>query len=206
MPKLKKSQQSHDIMNESDLVKNSLQWYEFSAGRVITFYLSGEIKDASLYSDWFQTIRTAAENDVIYFRINSPGGDLFTAIQMMRAITESKAHIISSVEGICMSAATMIFLVADSYEVSDHTMFMFHNYSSGTVGKGGEMYDQVVHTHQWAERLMTSIYKDFLTPEEIKAILENKDIWMDSQEVIKRLKNKTKTDEEKKPTRRTKKT
>ena len=205
MHKSKKLPRSHDSMNESEGLKNSLQWYESPAGRVITFYLSGEIKESSLYSDWFQTIRTASETDIIYFRINSPGGDLFTAIQMMRAITESKAHIVSSVEGICMSAATMIFLAADTFEVSDHTMFMFHNYSSGIVGKGGEMYDQVVHTHQWSERLMHEIYKDFLTPAEIKAILDNKDIWMDSQEVVKRLESKA-TTEEKKPTRRTKKT
>lgn len=206
MSKLKESPQSHDTSSEFDTLKDSLQWYETPSGRIITFYLSGEIKQPQLYSDWFHTIRTAGETDIIYFRINSPGGDLFTAIQMMRAITESKAHIVSSVEGICMSAATMIFLAADSFEVSDHTMFMFHNYSSGVGGKGGEMYDQVVHTHQWSERLMNEIYKDFLTADEIKSILDNKDIWMDSQEVIKRLQKKATPEEEKKPTRRAKKT
>jgi hypothetical protein len=41
-----------------------------------------------------------------------------------------------------MSAATMIFLCADTYEVSEHSMFMFHNYSSATFGKGGEMFDK----------------------------------------------------------------
>jgi ATP-dependent protease ClpP protease subunit len=100
---------------------------------------------------------------------------------------ESNANIVCSVEGICMSAATLIFLSGDRFELSDHTMFMFHNYSSGTIGKGGEMYDQITHFRAWSEKLFNSFYRDFLTPEEIKSMLDNKDIWLDAEEVAKRL-------------------
>jgi hypothetical protein len=64
---------------------------------------------------------------------------------------------------------------------------MFHNYSGGTFGKGGEMIDQLQHERKWSEGLLTEVYKDFLTKEEIKSMLNNKDIWMDGQEVIKRI-------------------
>jgi len=148
-----------------------------------TFYLCGEIKPAEEYVEWFQILRSATENDTIYIRINSEGGDLFSALQLVRAMQESNANIVCSVEGICMSAATLIFLSADRFELSDHTMFMFHNYSSGTIGKGGEMYDQITHFRAWSEKLFNSFYKDFLTPEEIKSMLDNKDIWLDAEEV-----------------------
>ncbi len=69
-------------------------------------------------------------------------------------------------------------------------MFMYHNYSSGVVGKGGEMYDRLAHEKEWSEKLMRDIYADFLTEKEITSILDNKDIWMDGDEVIKRLKKK----------------
>jgi ATP-dependent protease ClpP protease subunit len=71
-------------------------------------------------------------------------------------------------------------------------MFMYHNYSSGVVGKGGEMYDRLAHEKEWSEKLMRDIYADFLTEREITSILDNKDIWMDGDEVIKRLKKKVK--------------
>ena len=93
------------------------------------FYLSGEIESPDEYIHWFDTIRHAGENDVIKFYINSYGGDVFTAIQFMRVLQETPATVIMSVEGACMSAATMIFLCAESFEVSEHSMFMFHNYS-----------------------------------------------------------------------------
>jgi len=152
------------------------------------FYLSGEIESSENYISWFDTIRHAGENDVVKIYVNSPGGDIFTAIQFMRALQETSASVVVSVEGLCASAATMIMLCADSYEVSEHTMFMFHNYSGGTFGKGGEMLDQLKHERAWSEKLLRDGYKYFLTDAEITSILDNKDIWMDSAEVIKRLK------------------
>ena len=86
-----------------------------------------------------------------------------------------------------MSAATMIFLAADSFEVSEHSIFMFHNYSGGTFGKGGEMIDQLQHERKWSQHLLQRIYSDFLTEAEINSVLDNKDIWMDGEEVLKRL-------------------
>lgn len=151
------------------------------------FYLVGEIKRAEEYIDWFDIIRNAGKNDVVNIHINSYGGDLFTAIQMIRVLGECEGTVICSVEGACMSAATMVFLCADGFEVSGHSMFMFHNYSGGTIGKGGEMYDNIVHERKWSEKLLREIYNNFLTEDEIVSVLNNKDIWMDGDEVIKRL-------------------
>lgn len=156
-------------------------------GNFYEFYLSGEIRDAEDYIDWFNTIRHADEGDVIKIYINSPGGDLYTAIQFMRVMSESNATIISSVEGACMSAATIIFLCSDSFEVTPHSVFMFHNYSGGTVGKGGEMISQLIHEKKWTENIFNTVYKDFLTDQEINGIIEDKDIWMDGDEVIARM-------------------
>lgn len=160
--------------------------------KVHKFYISGEIKPPSEYISWFETIRNAGETDVVVLHINSYGGDLFTAIQFMRAMTETKANIVASVEGACMSAATIIFLSARHWEISKHSMFMFHNYSSGSFGKGGEMYDNIVHEREWSKKLWKDVYSGFLTDEEITSILQNKDIWMSGEEVSKRLENKMK--------------
>jgi len=155
---------------------------------VYEFYLNGEIESAENYVQWFDTIRHASSQDAIKIYINSPGGDVFTAIQFMRVLQETQANVIMSIEGFCASAATMIMLCGDSFEISEHSMFMFHNYSGGTFGKGGEMLDQLQHERKWSEKLLREIYKDFLTDEEITSVLDNKDIWMDGEEVAKRLK------------------
>ena len=160
--------------------------------RIHEFYLSGNIGGSENYIDWFDIIRHAGKNDVIKIYINSYGGDLFSAIQFMRALGETEATVAISVEGACMSAATIVFLSADMFEVSEHSMFMFHNYSGGTFGKGGEMLDQLKHERAWSEKLLNDIYSDFLTEKEIVSMLDNKDLWMDGDEVIKRLQKKAK--------------
>ena len=157
-----------------------------------SYYLSGTIGSSEEYVELFETIRNASKNDVIRLHINSYGGDLFTAIQFMRVLGETEAQTVASVEGACMSAATMIFLSCEGFEVSANSMFMFHNYSGGVVGKGGEMFDQLVHERKWSEKLLKDVYQDFLTPAEFKSILENKDIWMDGDEVVKRIKKTAK--------------
>lgn len=200
-----------DVVSESkkDSSKGGLSSsYTKTASFVHPFYLFG-IEGPEVYADWFDTIRNASENDIIKIHINSPGGDLLTAIQFIRVLQETQATVICSVEGQCCSAATLIFLQADLIDISDHSLFMFHNYSGGTFGKGGEMLDQLKHETSWAEKLFRDIYKDFLTQEEINSMLNNKDIWMDGEEVLKRLKEKveknTEKPEEEKKQKRTRK-
>jgi ATP-dependent protease ClpP protease subunit len=185
-------------MDIIELLKSSQQSQKDSfvgrpIGHVHEFYLSGEIDSSDNYVEWFDTIRHAGESDVVKIYINSPGGDLFTAIQFMRVLAETEATVIASVEGACMSAATMIFLCAEQFEVTPHSMFMFHNYSGGTFGKGGEMIDQLQHERKWSEGLLREVYADFLTEDEITSILDNKDIWLDGKEILSRLTNKVTT-------------
>lgn len=158
-----------------------------SVAQVHEFYLTGEIGQPENYLEWFDTIRHAGEHDVVKIYINSYGGDLFTAIQFMRVLADTNATVICSVEGACMSAATMIFMCADNFEVTPHSVFMFHNYSGGAIGKGGEMIDQLLHERKWSERLMNEVYKYFMTDDEIKSMLENKDMWMDGESVVVRM-------------------
>jgi ATP-dependent protease ClpP protease subunit len=163
-------------------------------GHLYTMYICGEIMAADNYIEHFETLRNADSSDVVKIHINSYGGDLMTAIQFLRAMAESDAAIIASVEGQCMSAATMIFLAAHAYEISEHSLFMFHNYSGGTMGKGGEMYDHIVNEREWSKKIVSRVYDGFLTESEITSILDNKDIWMDGEEVAKRLDKKVKKD------------
>jgi ATP-dependent protease ClpP protease subunit len=172
--------------------RNSKDTYTKPVAHVHEFYLSGEIESPENYNDWFDIIRHAGENDAVKIYINSPGGDLFTAIQFMRVLSETNATTIASVEGACMSAATMIFLCCEQFEVTPHSMFMFHNYSGGTIGKGGEMIDQLQHERVWSAKLLKEVYQHFLTETEINSMLDNKDLWMDGEQVIERLNSRNK--------------
>ena len=172
--------------------------YEKPVARILDFYISGDITQAKDYQDWNQLMRNATENDAVILHINSCGGDIFTAIQLMRTMAESPATVVASVEGMCMSAATLIFLCADVCEVSEHSHFMFHTYSSGNWGKGNEQLASVIADDKWARHLFNDVYKGFLEAKEIKEMIDGKDFWMDPTEVKRRLEKRNKTAKKKK--------
>lgn len=170
-----------------DILSKGKDVYIGDYGNIIEFYLCGEIGDPEDYIEWFHIISNARESDIIKININSPGGNLFTAVQMLQALETSQAHLVMNVAGGCMSAATLIFLAGDEYLINEHSAFLFHNYSGGVSGKGGEMYQSVIHQRKWSEHILRKAYKNFLTEDEINSLIDDKDIWMDCTTVIERL-------------------
>jgi len=158
-----------------------------SIATLYEYYISGEITSPEDYIGIFDEIRHAREDDEIRIYLNTYGGNLYTAIQFMRVLSETNALVTCSVEGACMSAGTLIFLNADVFEVTPHSSFMIHNYSGGTMGKGSEMHAQIVHEKKWSEKLFKEVYEDFLTNKEIDEILAGRDLWMEVEEVAERM-------------------
>ena len=50
------------------------------------------------------------------------------------------------------------------------------------------MYDNIVFERAWSKAFLADIYKWFLSSEEIESILNNRDIWLTSEQVAERLK------------------
>lgn len=150
------------------------------------FYLSGAIGSPSNYVEWYDTIRKAAEEDTIVMHINSPGGQIYTTIQLLRAIADSEAHIVTSIEGECCSAATLIFLAGDSFEVSPHSIFMAHDYTSGMWGEGHKLASRANFDATWFDNLAKDVYRNFLSDAEIGQVLLGQDLWLTSEQVTER--------------------
>lgn len=174
-------------MSEEKTVLNNWIREPKVVAQVYEFYISGEIESPECYIDMYDLIRHARHDDVVKLYINSFGGDLFSAIQFLRVLSETNALVVVSIEGACMSAATLLFLAADQVEITPHSSIMLHNYSSGTFGKGNEMHAQIVHEKSWSTKLFKEVYEDFLSPDEIEQVLNGKDIWLDSDDVMERM-------------------
>lgn len=62
----------------------------------------------------------------IHLRINSPGGSVFEALAMYNALREHEARVISHVDGLAASAATVVVLGADEVHMAANAFFMIH--------------------------------------------------------------------------------
>jgi ATP-dependent Clp protease protease subunit len=151
------------------------------------FYISKTIGEAEHYVDMIYRISAAGPSDVIFIHLNTPGGHLDTGVQIINAIQNSQAKVVTVLEGVAYSLGTLIFLAGDEMVVNDHCMMMFHNFNSGLIGKGNELVAELEATVSWFNSLAKDIYIPFLTEEEYERIARGEDKWMQSPEIRTRL-------------------
>lgn len=152
-------------------------------------YLNYVIDKPHYYFEFLELLRSANTEDEIFIHLNNNGGYVDTAMQIINSMKESDAHIITCLEGACHSAASLIFLCGDTVKVSEFGSMLCHYYSGGAIGKGHEIEAQVIFDKEYYKKFFQKIYDKFLTTEEIKQLLHGEDKWLDSKEILKRIKN-----------------
>lgn len=154
---------------------------------IYDFYINGPIEGIDPYLDLIQTLKHAEEHDTIYIHLNSPGGELHTAVQIINAMKNTAALVVTSIEGEACSAATLIFLAGHKLFVNPFITFMIHTYSHGSAGKGNDVARHVSFSERAFAETAHRIYKDVLSKEEINSMLEGKDFWFTATELVVRL-------------------
>ena len=137
----------------------------------------------------FNELREAIESDYLEFMINSGGGFVQEGMQFYNIIQEKfNGRTIAYLDNYGYSMGAMLFSMANKRIIYPYSDFMYHNYSGGAFGKGGELKARIDHNH---ERLNDFFHKmivgqGFLTEEEFQQMLVGQDFWMGAKELCKR--------------------
>ena len=161
-----------------------------------TVYLTDVIEAPSLYNELCYKLDNASPAEEFFIYINTPGGILDAAIMTVNSIKNTAANTTARLSGTVASAGTIIALACKNVEVADHTAFMIHNYSGGLFGKGHELKAHQEFVDANLNKSFSSFYEGFLTPAEIKRVIDGKDYWMNKDEVLSRLDRKNGYSEE----------
>lgn len=157
-------------------------------------YINGEIeKEAPWFYKALHLLNTAGQNDYITIHLNTPGGDVVIAAQLLNAINMCKAKITLILEGQCCSAGTMLAFGGsyDNIVVSEYTLFLFHTGSTLVGGRLDIAKESLLGMEEWVKNIMRNCYKDILTKEEIKRLEDGAEIYMLASDVISRLKQRS---------------
>ena len=158
-------------------------------------YIDGEITGTEDYFHIINTLRSALEGDVVHISINSPGGLLSTAQVLCKEIYNSPAFVYCSVYGECSSAATAIAFACDDWDISPNAQFLIHNASYGAGGKGAAVKAHVDFSHELLTRFVEEHYTGVLTKNEMKDLLNDKELYFFGDEILKRLKARAKQEQ-----------
>jgi ATP-dependent protease ClpP protease subunit len=150
-------------------------------------FIQESLQSPEDFIDAIAALGMAGENDKVVLHLNCEGGSLDAVDTLLMAMNtcEGTIHVVGT--GIIASAATLILLGADSFELSPYCNLLFHSASFGMGAKSVDVLDYSKFMHDQTEKLMTDFYKGVLTDDEIKDIIYNKkELWMTAKEFSER--------------------
>ena len=152
------------------------------------FYLTEAIEMNGNIHNLCDTLRMANQNDMVFIHLNSPGGELRVAAQIISAMKDSNSNVVTCAEGEVYSAASLIFFAGSGYSISNFSNFMIHNASTFSGGVLTNIKNDIDNVESWITSMYKEVYVPFFTEEEIDSILESgKDFYFNPIEIIGRI-------------------
>lgn len=155
-------------------------------------FLDTELGEPMLYRDLISLLFNADEHTTVNIFINSEGGRLSSAMAIIEAIRHSTANVTGIILGECYSAASMIAMHCHNVAVFDSANMMIHTASFGTAGNTGNVKAFTDFTVKEVEKILTSTYEGFLSKDEIEKVKTGVEIWLDADEIRKRMEARVK--------------
>ena len=162
---------------------------EYVTSRLYHVYLVEAIDSPDRYVKLFELLRSTSPNDVVRLHINCVGGNVITGMQLIQAMRECPARIITVLEGIAMSLAPLILFSGDEIEIPDNAIIMFHDFSqSQGHTKGNEIFKGIQAWRDMYKEMLMENASPILTSEEIDDIVDGRDKHFTGREINARLK------------------
>lgn len=149
---------------------------------IYRYNLYGSIGGFENYQGFFEDSVKFNKDDAIALYINCPGGRVDVGVSIVNAIKSTDAKVTAVVECPSYSMASIIALSCERLLMLDNTFLMFHNYSTASMGKGGELMASMAHSDAHFQQLMQDVCHPFITKKELDSIRNDRDIYIYSND------------------------
>lgn len=150
----------------------------------------GYINSPAQFSQIVTVLNNMRTDDELVINLCSLGGSLSAVSSLLHAIkkTDGSVHICAT--GSNASAASLVLLSGDSFELSEDFEMLLHNGSLGVGGNFNEVKAQVDFSLKHMEKILRRHYEFFLTEEEIVELLKGVDLNFGPEEWCDRATNR----------------
>ena len=155
--------------------------------RCIKAAIDENVREAKYYRVLIQAIDSLGSDDLLLLSINTYGGHLDGAIALINAMNNTEANVHCSIDGVAASAGSLIALASPSVSVSPYASMMIHSATFGAFGKQSDVISHASFVDKQVKSLMSDVYKDFLTDQELSDVFMGKELWFNSEEIVQRL-------------------
>jgi ATP-dependent protease ClpP protease subunit len=103
--------------------------------------ISAYVKDNNA-TDVVARLQALKDVPTLNVRINSPGGSVFEGMAIFNALTRHPGKVVTHVDGIAASIASVIAMAGSEINVADNAMMMIHNPAAFVFGEAGDLRKQ----------------------------------------------------------------
>lgn len=153
-------------------------------------FIDKGISEPKEYRNLIQILMEADEHDVVELVISSPGGSVESMTNIITCLENCQAETVAVILGSCHSAASFIALHCKNVYVGKHATMLVHSARYGEFGKQADVRNAVEFYDRVLEKLIRDTYEGFLTPEEFDKVLAGHELYLDSEQIIEKLKNR----------------
>lgn len=170
----------------SDTPQEFLVTYTPIKSGVFNIYLFGVIEEASQFISAIEVMSAATELDEVHIHLSTDGGSMNATDTFLSAMAGCEAKVVCHSSGGTHSAGTIILLNADEFSLSENANFLIHNGAAGAGGKFSDFRAQSKHSVDYMEKVLRKTYKHFLSDDELDALVDGKDFWLNAEEFAMR--------------------
>jgi len=144
-------------------------------------------KDGEIIAEIVHWLNKVKSNEISIY-INSPGGEVIVGLPLLQTIKGKFKRIKTYITYAASSMGSILFCIGTERYVYPYSRHMMHNYSTGYHGKASDIKTRV----EFYDDHLVSFIKDayvkqgFLSKKEFKKLLNGKEFWFDSKEMLER--------------------
>jgi len=192
-----KGKSSDTDEGEEDFSNSGLKLFNnrLIVNRVET-YINENIGPVSMYTNLLHYGNSMEQHDQLTIYMDSNGGYLDSALAIIDMMERTEGQVVVHITGDAGSAAGIIALAAPNLIVGNRARMFCHAASYGMAGKQGDVENMVNFNSKELKTLVKEVYHGFMQEEEIELMLLGRDYWMNKDEIVQRLENRAKLQQE----------
>lgn len=150
--------------------------------------IAGPIDENDTYTHLIHLLHTSGADETIILNIYTPGGVVQTGINIIHAITNTKAHVTTIAMGLVASIGAVIWGAGHTRVVTPGSVLMFHMPSGGIFGKTADNAEESGIIQAYFSELLLRVTTGLLSVDEVNDIITRRsDLFLSADAVIQRL-------------------
>lgn len=151
---------------------------ESNKGENYVISIWDNIEEYKDYDDLFKTLSKITADDTVKLNVSTPGGRCDIGFALIDRLMTLECPLDIYVPYPTYSMGAIMALCGNSLEIAPGAFLMFHDYSTGTKGKGNEIFKQTEAYIETFSYKFNEICQPFLSEKECNNILNGKDLYI----------------------------